>query len=57
MATFDTSGALAPVDAEGLLGELEGSYAMADERATHAGGAPKAAPQAAVAELEEVTFF
>ncbi len=55
--SFDTSGALAPVDAEGLLGELEGSYAMADERATHAGGSPKAAPQAAVAELEEVTFF
>jgi len=55
--SFDTSGALAPVDAEGLLGELEGSYAMADERATHAGGGPKAAPQAAAAELEEVTFF
>jgi len=55
--TFDASGALAPVDADGLLGELEGSYAMADERATHAAGAPKAAPQAAAAELEEVTFF
>jgi methyl-accepting chemotaxis protein len=55
--SFDSSGALAPVDAEGLLGELEGSYAMADERATHVAGAPKAAPQAAVAQLEEVTFF
>jgi len=55
--SFDASGALAPVDAEALLGELEGSYAMADERATHAGGAPMAAPQAAAAPLEEVTFF
>ncbi len=51
---FDDSGALAPVDAKVLLDELEGSYAMADERATHAGGAT---PAAAVAELEEVTFF
>jgi len=54
---FDTSGALAPVDAKVLLDELEGSYAMADERATHTGNASSAAPQAAAAELEEVTFF
>jgi len=55
--SFDTSGALAPVDAKVLLDELEGSYAMADERATHAGEAPTAAPQTAAAGLEEVTFF
>ena len=54
---FDTSGALAPVDAKVLLDELEGSYAMADERATHAGSASDAATQAPAAELEEVTFF
>ncbi|MCK9689167.1 methyl-accepting chemotaxis protein [Scleromatobacter humisilvae] len=54
---FDTSGALAPVDAKVLLDELEGSYAMADERATHAGDATTASPESAVAELEEVTFF
>jgi len=55
---FDESGTLAPVDAQDLLDELEGSYAMADERATHAvqgaAAGPAAAPDAA---LEEVTFF
>jgi len=56
--SFDASGALVPVDARALLDELEGSYAMADERATHAGGASGAKPEAAaVADLEEVTFF
>jgi methyl-accepting chemotaxis protein len=55
--SFDTSGALAPVDAQVLLDELEGSYAMVDERATHAGDASRVAPGSAVAELEEVTFF
>jgi len=55
---FDASGALAPVDARALLDELEGSYAMADERAIHAGDAAKSASAAAaVADLEEVTFF
>jgi len=55
---FDESGALAPVDAKVLLGELEGSYAMADERATHAGQRADASPEAAVGGgLEEVTFF
>jgi len=58
---FDVSGALAPVDAKALLDELECSYAMADERTTHAVGAPGAPPAAAAAEaaapLEEVTFF
>jgi methyl-accepting chemotaxis protein len=54
---FDASGALAPVDARVLLDELEGSYAMADERATHADSASREAPAAAAAALEEVTFF
>jgi methyl-accepting chemotaxis protein len=60
---FDRSGLLAPVDAQALLAELEGSYAMADERATHKdlhatpGATPAAAADAAVAEPEEVTFF
>ena len=54
---FDASGALRPVDAAALLQELEGSYAMADERATHAGDARMANAAAAVADREEVTFF
>ena len=54
---FDASGALAPVDAGALLDELEGSYAMADERATHARDASNETPRAVVADLEEVTFF
>ncbi|HEY8977463.1 MAG TPA: methyl-accepting chemotaxis protein [Burkholderiaceae bacterium] len=55
---FDESGTLAPVDAQELLDELEGSYAMADERATHAVQGAVAAPAApAGAVLEEVTFF
>jgi methyl-accepting chemotaxis protein len=54
---FDESGVLAPVDAKALLGELEGSYAMADERATHSGSATQDAIPAVVADLEEVTFF
>jgi methyl-accepting chemotaxis protein len=53
---FDASGELASVDARALLDELEGSYAMVDERTTHAGEAGQAAPHAAAA-LEEVTFF
>jgi methyl-accepting chemotaxis protein len=55
---FDRSGVLTPVDAKALLAELEGSYAMADERSTHNGldsTAPAAAP--AAADAEEVTFF
>jgi methyl-accepting chemotaxis protein len=54
---FDASGELASVDARALLDELEGSYAMADERTTHAGEAGAAAAPAAAASLEEVTFF
>lgn len=50
---FEDHGALTPVDTASLLGELEGSYAMADERATHASGAVLAAPATA----DDVTFF
>ena len=55
--SFDESGRLAPVDSQVLLDELEGSYAMADERATHAAGPSGSSPGAASAALEEVTFF
>jgi len=54
---FDRSGVLAPIDAKALLGELEGSYAMADERATHSAGAAPSAEAAPASGLEEVTFF
>lgn len=54
---FDRSGVLVPIDARALLGELEGSYAMADERATHSAGAAPLGNAAHTAELEEVTFF
>jgi methyl-accepting chemotaxis protein len=56
---FDRSGVLAPVDAMTLLAELEGSYAMADERVTHKDIDPTTAAAATVAEAdaEEVTFF
>jgi methyl-accepting chemotaxis protein len=54
---FDRSGVLVPIDAKALLGELEGSYAMADERATHSVGAAPSAEAAPASELEEVTFF
>ena len=54
---FDDAGLLVPVDARTLLDELEGSYAMADERATHTRDSSDATPAAAPADLEEVTFF
>jgi methyl-accepting chemotaxis protein len=44
---------LKPIDTAALLAELESSYAMADERATHSGGNVLAAP----ANTDEVTFF
>jgi methyl-accepting chemotaxis protein len=62
-SAFDERGVLAPVDSKALLEELQGSYAMADERVTHGGGAQAATPAAATAaaaavdESEEVTFF
>lgn len=55
---YARSGELGPLDAQGLLDELEATYAMDSERHLHsaatsgpAGGAPAPAPQ------EEVTFF
>jgi methyl-accepting chemotaxis protein len=53
---FENDGALRPVDAAALLAELEGSYAMADERKTHRSGTEPAVAVAPAA-LEEVTFF
>jgi len=51
---YETERALQAVDTGVLLAELESSYAMADERATHKreGAAAAAAPA-----VEEVTFF
>jgi methyl-accepting chemotaxis protein len=58
---FDRSGVLSPIDARSLLAELEGSYAMADERVTHSAQTESTSAAAAVAttaaQLEEVTFF
>ena len=54
---FDRSGVLVPIDAKALLGELEGSYAMADERVTHKDIDSTTTASAAVADAEEVTFF
>ncbi|QTN28974.1 chemotaxis protein [Rhodoferax sp. AJA081-3] len=47
--------ALQPLDAAGLLAELESTYVMADERAVHKGSSPKAA--VAAAPVDEITFF
>lgn len=52
---FEDAGTLTPVDAAALLAELESSYAMADERATHSGGG--ATPRASAAAADEVVFF
>jgi methyl-accepting chemotaxis protein len=49
--SFERDGVAVPVDAAALLAELEKTYAMAEERQTHAGGAP------AAAKAEEITFF
>ena len=51
---YESAGALRPVDASALLAELEGSYAMADEHATHNGASGGMKASAAA---EEVTFF
>jgi len=53
-ADFERAGVLAPVDVAALLVELEDSYAMADERATHQG---ETVAEAAAPSGEEVTFF
>ncbi|RJF98913.1 methyl-accepting chemotaxis protein [Noviherbaspirillum saxi] len=50
-AGFDQAGALQPLDAAALLAELEKTYAMAEERAIHAGG------NTANRQDSEITFF
>lgn len=60
---FEGSGVLSPVSPQGLLAELESSYAMKEERALHHGGQGQPVPagaraKPAEAELEtEITFF
>jgi methyl-accepting chemotaxis protein len=56
---FEKTGELRAVDAAALLAELEGSYAMADERVTHSAGAAAAGTSRAApaAHSDEVTFF
>ncbi|VTU33194.1 methyl-accepting chemotaxis protein [Variovorax sp. PBL-E5] len=51
---FERAGTLQPIDAAALLSELEKSYAMADERATHSGDTGAATPAAASG---DVVFF
>jgi methyl-accepting chemotaxis protein len=48
---FKTNGKIKPINVQAMLGELEKSYAMAEERQTHQSGAVQ---QAAAA---EITFF
>lgn len=53
---FEQQGALQPLQAQGLLAELEKTYAMRDERRVH--GKPAGSSPAPAAEAEvEVTFF
>jgi methyl-accepting chemotaxis protein len=52
---FEQAGGLMPVDTATLLADLEKSYVMVDERATHRAGSTSA--DVAVAPVEEVTFF
>jgi methyl-accepting chemotaxis protein len=55
---FRISRVLAPVSSAALLAELEGSYAMADERQVHQGEGKASARSEAKAEAEsEITFF
>lgn len=55
-ADCERTGQLQPLQAGGLLKELEATYAMADERAIHQrGNAPS--PQAKAAAPEEIEFF
>lgn len=60
LTQFQQTGRVAAIDAASLLAELEGSYAMADERVTHqdhAASPVSARAQPAAAAAEEVTFF
>ncbi len=57
---FEQQGTLEPVNATALLAELESSYVMADERATHVHrgiDVPEQVSTAAPSASEEVTFF
>jgi methyl-accepting chemotaxis protein len=51
------SGVLSPVSPAGLLGELENTYAMAEERHVHRAGSTAPKRAAAPAAAEEITFF
>lgn len=52
---YESQGRLRPLDAKSLLASLEKTYAMADERKVHRGGASASAPAPAAA--DEITFF
>lgn len=56
---FERAGTLQPVDTAALLAELEGSYAMADERTTHSDttGKPEKAAAGTGAAAGDVVFF
>jgi methyl-accepting chemotaxis protein len=51
---YHASQVLEPLEAAALLGELQKTYAMAEEHAVH-GGSKHAAP--AAKEADEITFF
>ncbi|WP_116141888.1 methyl-accepting chemotaxis protein [Trinickia diaoshuihuensis] len=51
---FEQHGSPAAVDSKRLLGELQSTYAMVDEHATHAGGA---AAGVQASPVDDVTFF
>ncbi len=51
-ADLRRGGGLIPIDAQSLLEELQSTYAMAEERATHGGGS-----QAKQQSEDEITFF
>jgi len=50
---YESGRRLRPIDSASLLAALERTYAMADERKVHRGGAASSAPAAA----DEITFF
>jgi methyl-accepting chemotaxis protein len=54
---YENEGRLEPVSAQGLLKELESSYAMAEEHQVHRSGRAGAAVPAAAASPTEVTYF
>ncbi len=53
----DPADAPAALDVRGLLAELESSYAMAHERATHDRGTAGTPAKPAAAPVDEITFF